>query len=510
MKSRFLMLLTAIALLAALAVPLQLAAQDNQQRNNNPKHHHYQLIDMSTFGGPQSYVNAPPNSFAPILNNRGMVTGWADTSTPDPYPNFCFNPDCFVSHAFRWDHGQLRDLGALPTGASSASTWISANGLVSGFSQNGETDPLIPGFPEVRAVLWQNGGITDLGVLEGGYESIAQAVNNRGQVVGLFTNTNPDQFSMLGLGYQVRAFMWQNGVMQDLGTLGGSDAQALLINERGQVVGWSYTSSDPGACAGAGLALTTDSYIWEEGKGMRDLGSLGGTCTVAADINNRGQVVGTSWLTGDQSYRAFLWENGELQDLGGSFGGDSTGALAINQAGEAVGFGFLAGNSVHHAALWRQVGHMTDLGTLVNGDDTFAFSINAKSQVVGAEFGTGAGAAFLWENDTIVDLNTLILPGSALYLTASDNINDRGEIAGSGVDANGNGHGFLLIPCDENHPGVEGCDYSMVDATAVTRGSAAPVAQERTTATPSTLRSFGRHDLTFNLRQPRTRTASGR
>jgi len=469
--------ITTWVMLAALAMPDRFEAQEK-----GAAHHHYKLIDMGTFGGPQSYVNEPPNSFAPILNEKGMATGWADTSSPDP---FCFM-DCFVTHAFRWDHGQKDDLGVLPDGASSASTWISANGLVSGYSQNGETDPLIPGFPEVRAVLWQNGGITDLGVLEGGYESIAQAVNNRGQVVGLFTNTNVDPFSMLGLGYQARAFIWQKGVMQDLGTLGGPDAQAVLINERGQVVGWSYTNSDPGACSGSGLALTTDSFIWEEGKGMNDLGNFGGTCTLAADINNRGQVVGTSWLAGDLVFHAFLWENGILHDLGVSFGGNS-GALAINQAGDAVGFGYPAGATAHHAALWRRTGQTKDLGILFSGDSAYGFSVNAKLQVVGREFSPGGAAtAFFWENDSMVDLNTLIPPGSSLYLTDPVTINDRGEVAGDGVDANGNVHAFLLIPCDENHAGVEGCDYSLFDAAAV-QSSAAPLAQSQVGATQGSL-----------------------
>ena len=77
------------------------------------------------------------------------------------------------------------------------------------------------------------------------------------------------------------------------------------------------------------------------------------------------------------------------------------------------------------------------------------------------------------------DLNALIPPDSALYLQFVQNINDRGEIAGTGVDVSGNTHAFLLIPCDEQHHGVEGCDYSMVDATTIAHGQAPQGAQNR-------------------------------
>jgi len=155
-----------------MSAPLQLAAQQTR----------YKLIDLGTFGRPQSYVNIP-NNYAPVLNDRGTVAGWADTPTSDPYPNpnFCFNFDCLVSHAFRSRGGITTDLGALPGGASSAATWISSNGLIAGVSQNGQTDPsFLPVlFPVSHAVLWKNGGITDLDTLRGGYESVALAVNNR-------------------------------------------------------------------------------------------------------------------------------------------------------------------------------------------------------------------------------------------------------------------------------------------------------------------------------------------
>ncbi len=290
-------------------------------------HHHYKLIDLGTFGGPQSYINGfEYHGAVQTLNNAGTLTGWADTSMVDPFcmsgnafGNFCFNfdqpPECFgaigcpghVSHAFEWRDGVRTDLGALPGGLSSATAWISANGLIAGTSQNGETDPLDPGFPDDRAVLWRNGKIIDLGTLpEGGYESGAQAVNSQGQVVGWALNTDSDQNSMALLStlfnfyepiysFQMRAFFWQNGMMQDLGTLGtGTDAYAMAINERGQVIGISYTNSTPNAVTtqcSTGPIPTQDPFLWENGK-MIDLGTLGGTCGLPAWINNFGEVVG--------------------------------------------------------------------------------------------------------------------------------------------------------------------------------------------------------------------------
>jgi probable HAF family extracellular repeat protein len=488
MKSKTLCII-ATTLFAALAIPIHLAAQNNQ--DSKPVHHHYKLIDVGTLGGPQSYVNAGSGNefgnFAQILNNRGTMTGSADTSTPDPFPGFCSNDDCFVSHAFEWKNGAKTDLGALPGGASSASNWISANGLIAGFSQNGEIDPLVPGLPEVRAVIWRNGAIRDLGTLpEGGFESIAAAINDRGQTVGLAINTIPDPDSMVGIGFQTRTFLWQDGAMKDLGTLGtGTDAQAILINEKGQVVGWSYINSVPTNACLEGFAFVTGSFIWDKENGMRDLGSLGGTCTTASDINNHGQIVGFSNLPGDLSEHGFLWNNVSFQDLGGSLGGDFLGPFAINDSGEAVGFAFLPGDTIGHAVLWKHVGDMADLGGVGADQCSYATSINAATQVVGTSSDcVSTSRVFLWEDGSIFDLNALIPPSSPLSLQFAETINDRGEIAGTGVDAGGNEHAFLAIPCDENHPDIEGCDYDAVDSAAASE--ARPVQTIQTpAATPS-------------------------
>jgi probable HAF family extracellular repeat protein len=129
----------------------------------------------------------------------------------------CYFDDCFYPNAFQWQKGVSTNLGTLPGSQWGAANGISGNGLIVGASQNGENDPL-SGLPEFRAVLWNGGQISDLGTLDGGYESAAFAVNNRGQVVGFATNTISDPFSFFPPA-QTRAFRSQNGVMEDLGTL---------------------------------------------------------------------------------------------------------------------------------------------------------------------------------------------------------------------------------------------------------------------------------------------------
>jgi probable HAF family extracellular repeat protein len=471
MKANATVAISVITFLIALMISVQLTAQERTEQNHT-KHHRYRFIDLGTLGGSVNriFFGGYRQSQVQVINNRGTLAGWSTTTTPDPFPDFCWEADCLVAHTYQTRNGVLKDLGALPGGGSSDSRWISANGLIVGESENGQLDPLNSGFPQIHAVFWKHGAISDLGTLDGGYQSSAHAVNSAGQAVGYSLNTIPDPNSMFGsffgIGYQqTRAFLWQNGVMQDLGTLGtGTNAIALLINERGQIAGDSYTSSDPSPSCSYDFTvfpLTTGGFLWEKGK-MTDLGGFGGTCTVVTGLNNQGQVIGISNLAGDQSYHPYLWDphtRRHLRDLG-TLGGTLGTAEAMNDAGDVVGNADLTGDLVTHATLWRRGGR-TDLGTVGTDQCSIGFSINSSVQVVGisspdCSFEEANG--FLWERGgPMIDLNDFVPPDSDLHLRAGATINDRGEIAASGLRTNGFVGSALLLPCDDEPADSEGC-----------------------------------------------------
>ena len=247
---------TAVMIVAAASFSARPAAA--QQSASPADGLRYRLIDLGTLGGPNS---AETQEF-PYINNTGMVAGFADTATPNPG-----NPEGFVFHAFRWRGGPLTDLGTLPGGVNSFAIWSNNAGTVAGLSENGRIDPLL-GMPEGRGVLWKKSGqIVNLGTF-GGHESLAGYINDRGQIVGVAANRKRDPFSLFGWGTQTRAFLWQKGIMRDLGTLGGPDANAAIVNNHGQVAGASYTNSAPNPDTGS---PTLHPFLWTHGT-MADLG----------------------------------------------------------------------------------------------------------------------------------------------------------------------------------------------------------------------------------------------
>jgi probable HAF family extracellular repeat protein len=443
-----------------------------------------------------------------------MIVGASDTAAADPYaPGMCF-ADCYVIRSFLWSNGKRTELAPLPGGRdlSSIASSINALGWSVGQAQNGTIDPAT-GWPESRAVLWRGNRITDLGFL-GGAQGIANALNDRGEVVGASATATMDSFAStpltscivvlgvvcngstfagLSLFYPVttetHAFLWQGnsssgGSMHDLGTLGGPDSTALMINDRGEVVGYSFTSFTPNASTGI---PTVEPFIWspEDGK-MISMGSLGGTFGAPWAINNHGEVTGSSNLVGDQTEHPFIWSKAhgmrDLGTLGGTFGHPD----AINGAGDVVGYASTPGDQAAHAFLWRD-GAMLDLGTIGTDPTSEAFSINSHGEVVGGSSPPGIDLhGFIWEDGgPMMDLNLLTVPGSDLIVTSALLINDRGEIGCLGQLADGTTHPCVLIPCDDAHPGVEGCDYSPVDTRSVVKLFTTP---QESRGTPSASR----------------------
>ena len=504
MNSRTLISTSTIALFTLLAMSTQLAAQ---------QHHHYKLTDLGTLGGPHSYGSVNGEGFS-LLNNSGEVASRADLATPDPNVNAvfgCYVPDCFQAHAAQWKNGMITDLGALPVNNNSAAGSINDFGWATGQSQSSVIDPIL-GVPAFHGVLWKQGQIIDLGTLPGGYESLGIYVNNAGQVIGFSTiNTNPDP---LGFFFATHTFIWQNGDKLDIGTLGGDDTfpGASCSNPPpGVVVGGSSTTTIPNPDTGL---PTFAPFLWRNGK-MVDLGTLGGTNGFAQCANHRLQIIGVSSVAANPAAcnapavepegagpgcHAFFWENGVMTDLG-TLGGDNSAPIWLNDVGVVVGSADLpgpSGSQTHDAVVWIN-GKIHDLGTISGDACSRGRGLNARGQVVGGSSDCfNFLHAFLWENGgPIVDLNTLIPPGSGVQLTNAFNINDGGEIlakaAPLGFTPNDDadlGHLVLLIPCDAAHPGIVGCDYNLADAaTLAARSSASTLNSSTTTA---------RHPLTPN------------
>jgi len=352
----------------------------------------YTVTDLGTVGNALG-----PNSIA----NNGLVAGGAATSAT-------------MSHAVLWYKGLKIDIGTTGLGGpNSAAFGVNELGQAVGSAETSAPNAEdfcgfnAYGFPSATACLpfvWQNGVMTKLLTL-GGANGAANAINNRGEVAGVAETTMPDPNPACPVS-QFKPVIWENGRIQPLATFpGDTDGAAIGINDNGQAVGIS------GPCAAFNPNLgfpLRDSHalVWEKDGSVHDLGNLGGDGGFggnhACAINNRGQVVGHSDLTGDTTFHAYVW---------------------TGQTG------------------------MRDLGTRQGDFASYALGINDSGEVVGASLDASFNArAMLWENGKITDLNTLIPGGSPLFLIQASKINSSGEIVGLAVTSTGEPHAFLATP----------------------------------------------------------------
>jgi len=248
-----------------------------------------------------------------------------------------------------------------------------------------------------RAFVWARGRLTDLGVLPGDTDSSVVAMNDRGQIVGISWGS-----TQRGSGFPNHAFLWEKGHMRDLGLLPGSDEnEPVGINESGQIAANTSVKDVP-----------QRAVVWRRGH-LSSLGTLGGGESWAESLNDRGQIVGTSFVGSmPDARRAFLWQPRRLRSLGTLPSATDTYAVDINERGQVVGTWQSEGNE--GSFIWQN-GSMRSIRGPNTGVGWEAVAINDVGQVAL----NGSDEWILWQSGAVKYRGT----GEAMAL------NERGQVA---------------------------------------------------------------------------------
>jgi len=352
---------------------------------------------------------------------------------------------------------QVTDMGTLHDGYFGCTMGLNNHGWTE--TQYGllESGKLVKG----RLAINVGGSTLDLGTL-GGPNSwdnpFGGEVNDRGELVGYSETSVPDpdgeDVCGFGTGLICRPFLWKNGHMSALPTLGGNNGQASAMNNHGQITGFAENGIVDSTCP----PNKTDNRIqlpvlWENGKAQALPTLIGDTDGEANAINDLGQAVGNTGTCGGATNHAVSWENGAASQLFDY--GTFALAFGINDQGQIVGMVGSPETPTFYAALWQN-GAITNLHTLPGDFAAIASGINNHGQVVGSTLDSSFNwsHAFIWQDGVMTDLGTMFPSTANLLPTMANQINERGQIVGMGTVLSGphtgETHAFLATPVNES------------------------------------------------------------
>lgn len=281
----------------------------------------------------------------PVKNVLGLVSGISLTDALDPNQEgwscgfFLPNPNFNVCLGFVWEprSGTLRPLPTLG-GTNGFATGTNDLGETVGWAENSVHDPSCtpPQVLQFRPVVWGPGRTRprELPLLAGDSSGAATALNDRGQIVGI---SGACGIAVGGVSAR-HAVLWENGIATEIVNPNGAPYwnTPMMIDARGAVVGFAGAPNDP-------TGARTPPFLWTRDGGFQFLPMLQGEiAAVATSINVRRQVVGYS-NDANNNFHPWIWQGGVVRNLNDLIapGSDLTGpillAFDINDRGEITG-----------------------------------------------------------------------------------------------------------------------------------------------------------------------------
>ncbi len=355
----------------------------------------------------------------------------------------------------------IQDLGTLPNLPACNATALSQSGNVVGYCTSATAQNLLLNAPTTHVFLYSNGVMTDLNITTPP-SAFPTAVNDSGTVVG-----GDVMLNLLSESATASPFIYENGASQSiLGSL-----QSLLplgLNNAGQMVGTSIQVNT----SSLNFFINSKAFLDPLASGVPTQLTVAGGTSAAFGINTSGVIAGASGQPNLTGVTPLLWQKLVPQALPLLSGFEQEIATSVNDSGVAAGTAFEINFSEltdltasAHAVLFNN-GSVTDLGVLPLDASSMALSINSSGSVVGfssskpPDFTLHLAAylyppannyhAFFYSNGTMYNLNDLLVNGSGWQLSFATQINNAGQIVGSGLFQGPDGgnvqHAFLLTP----------------------------------------------------------------